>query len=190
MKKTIFSIVFVASIIAFTNAFSQGIGLGLKAGANFANQSITDISTNSRTGFSGGAYLVLAFSEKLAIQPEFLFSSQGAEIPDLNEISQLDYLTIPLLLRWKPVSALSIDAGPQFSSLLSAVDKSGEDIKEDFKNSDLGLALGATAHLPLGLNAGLRYVWGFTNVGDFQEDTEVKNRVVQVFVGWTIVGAK
>ena len=163
--------------------------MGIKAGANFANQDITDISTNSRTGFNGGAYLLLAFSEKWAVQPEFLFSSQGSEIPDLNEIRQLDYFSIPVLLRWKPISLLSFHAGPQFSSLLSAVDKSGDSIKEDFKKSDLGLALGASVHLPLGLNGGLRYVWGFTDVADFQNDTEVKNRAIQVFVGWTMFGA-
>ena len=94
------------------------------------------------------------------------------------------------MLRWKPVSLLSIEAGPQFSSLIDAVDDSGSSIKEDFKNSDFGLALGATLHLPLGFNGGLRYVWGFTNVSDLGNDHEVKNTNIQIFVGWTIFGAK
>ncbi|MCK5104887.1 MAG: PorT family protein [Cyclobacteriaceae bacterium] len=190
MKKIILSIAILICFFIAPEIQAQGIGVGIKAGANFSNQSITDISTESKTGFHGGAYVVLAFSEKWAIQPEFLFSSQGSEIPDFDEVMQLDYFSIPVLLRWKPNNFLSFHAGSQFSSLLSAVDKSGDSIKDDIKNSDFGLAVGATVHLPLGFNGGVRYVWGFTNVSDLQDDTEVKNSVVQVYVGWTIFGAK
>lgn len=190
MKKITLSLAVFALVLISSSSFAQGIGVGIKAGANFANQNITDITTESRTGFVGGAYLVLAFSEKWAIQPELLFSSQGSEIPDFNEVTQLDYFSIPLLVRWKPIKVLSFHAGPQFSTLLSAVDKSGDSIKDNFKNSDFGLAAGATVHLPLGLNGGLRYVWGFTDVADLQGDTEVKNKTIQIFVGWTIFGAK
>ena len=180
----------VVMVMAFSsNLHAQGVGLGLRVGANFANQSISNASTESITGFHGGAYLILAFSEKWAIQPELLFSSQGAEVPSVNEISELDYFTIPVLLRYKPASFLSIEAGPQISSLLTAVDKSGDSIKDDFKNSDFGLALGATVHLPLGFNGGLRYVWGFTNINDLPDDKEIKNKMFQIYVGWTFLGA-
>jgi len=187
MKKIFLSIAFFISLAVYSNVNAQGLGVGIKAGVNFANQSITDINTNSRTGFHVGAYAVIAFSEKWGIQPELLYSAQGSELP--SETSEFNYMSIPVLLRWKPVSVLSIEAGPQFSSLLNAkID--GDDIKEDIKNSDFGLAVGATVHLPLGLNGGVRYVWGFTNVSELPDDTEVKNSVVQVYVGWTIIGAK
>ena len=188
MKKIILSFAILAFIIVSSEMKAQGVGLGIKAGANFANQSITDISTNSKTGFHGGAYVVLAFSEKWAVQPELLYSSQGSELPD--ETSEFNYMSIPVLLRWKPISLLSIEAGPQFSLLTdAAVD--GEDIKDQIKSSDFGLALGATVHLPLGFNGGVRYVWGLSNIWDVDiEDIEVKNSVVQVYVGWTIFGTK
>lgn len=187
MKKIILSFAVIAFIIVSSKVNAQGIGVGIKAGANFANQSITDIDTDTRTGFHAGAYVIVSFSEKWAIQPELLYSSQGSELPD--ETSEFNYMSIPLLLRWKPAKVLSFHAGPQFGALLDAK-LDGEDIKEDIKNSDFGLALGATVHLPLGFNAGLRYVWGFTNVAELQDDTEVKNSVVQVYAGWTIFGAK
>jgi len=190
MKKIILSISLFSLVAFYTQVNAQGIGLGIRGGVNFANQSITDINTNSRTGFHAGAYVILAFSEKWGIQPELLYSSQGSELPDLDELNKFNYLSIPVLLRWKPVSLLSIEAGPQFSSLLKAEDDSGQSIKEQFKSSDFGLVVGATLHLPLGLNAGVRYVWGFTDVADLQDDTEVKNTVVQVYAGWTIFGAK
>lgn len=187
MKKFFLSIAFFICLAIYSNVNAQGLGVGIKAGVNFANQSITDISTSSRTGFHAGAYAVIAFSEKWGIQPELIYSAQGSELP--NETSEFNYMSIPILLRWKLASVLSVHAGPQFSTLLDAkID--GDNIKDDIKNSDFGLALGAAVHLPLGLNGGVRYVWGFTNVSDLQNDTEVKNSVVQVFVGWTIIGAK
>ena len=190
MRKIFLSITVLLCLFITSEIQAQGIGVGIKVGANFANQSITEIDTDTRTGFNGGAYVILAFSEKWAIQPELLFSSQGSEIPDFDEVLQLDYFSIPVLLRWKPINFLSFHAGPQFSTLLSAVDKSGDSIKEDFKNSDFGLALGASVHLPLGFNGGERYVYGFADVSELQDDTEIKNKMIQVFVGWTIFGAK
>ncbi len=190
MKKTIKFLILIAVFTVGNQAMAQGVGLGLKVGANFANQSITDASTESITGFHGGAYVVLAFSEKWAIQPELFFSSQGSEIPEFDEIINLDYFTIPVLLRYKPANFLSFEAGPQISTLLSAVDKSGDSIKEEVKNSDFGLALGTTVYLPLGLNAGFRYVWGFTNINDLSNDIEVKNKMFQIYAGWTFLGEK
>jgi len=190
MKKIILSISLFSLIAFYSHVNAQGVGLGIRGGVNFANQSITDINTDSRTGFLAGAYVILAFSEKWGIQPELLYSSQGSELPDVDELYKFNYLSIPVLLRWKPANVLSFEAGPQFSSLLSAKNDSGGSIKEQFKNSDFGLVVGATLHLPLGLNAGVRYVWGFTNVADLQDDTEVKNTAVQVYAGWTIFGAK
>ncbi len=188
MKKYAVLIISLLLVAFAMNTKAQGLGIGLKAGMNFANQKITDINTNSRTGFHGGIYAIIAFSEKWGIQPELLYSSQGSELPD--DINDFSYMSIPLLLRWKMVSFLSLSAGPQFSILLDAKDQTGESFKDQFKKSDFGLALGATVHLPLGLNAGARYVWGFTNVSELQNDISVKNTTIQVFAGWTIIGKK
>lgn len=179
--------ILLMSIPSFIHA--QGVGFGLKGGVNFANQTITDITTESMTGYHGGAYFVFAFSESWALQPEVLFSAQGAKLPDFDELNEFNYMTIPVLLRWKPFTFLSLEAGPQFSFLLDAKN-SGESIKDEIKKSDFGLATGVTLHAPIGLNGGLRYVWGFSNVSDFENDMEIKNKMLQVFVGWTLFGAK
>jgi hypothetical protein len=189
MKKIIRSIALLFVIVLPTSIFAQGVGFGLKGGVNFANQSITDINTESITGFNGGAYLVFAFSERWGLQPEVLFSSQGSEIPEFNETNKFNYMSIPVLLRWRPVSFLSIEAGPQFSFLLNAENGSGNSIKEEVKNSDFGMAAGLTLHAPIGLNGGVRYVYGFTNISNLENDHEVKNKMIQLFVGWTIFGA-
>ncbi len=187
MKKVYLSIAVAMLLCVTSSVFAQGVGLGIKAGVNFANQSITDISTDSKTGFHAGGYLVINFSETFGIQPEVLFSSMGSELPDGT--SDFKYLTVPVLLRWKPIGLLSFEAGPQLGILMNA-EFDGDDIGDEIKNSDFGLAVGGTVHLPLGFNASLRYVWGFANVSEIDDDHEIKNSMVQLSAGWTLFGAK
>lgn len=190
MKKITLSIALLLISISSV-VFAQGVGVGIKAGVNFANQSLSGFSLNdteSITGFHGGIYVPIYFSEKWGIVPEVLFSSVGSETP--TGTNDFTYISIPLMIRFKPVSFLSLEAGPQFSSLIDAVTEDDSINKDDFSNSDFGLGVGATVHLPLGLNAGARYVWGFTNVSDLGNDTEVKNTTFQLFAGWTIFGKK
>jgi hypothetical protein len=189
MKKNIQLVVMVLLLSIPTFVQAQGVGFGLKGGVNFANQSITNITTESMTGYHGGAYFVFAFSENWGLQPEVIFSSQGAELPEFNETNKFNYLSIPILLRWKPLSFLSIEGGPQFSYLLNAEDNSGNSLKDEIKKSDFGMAAGVTLHAPIGLNGGVRYIYGFTNISNLENDHEVKNKVIQLFVGWTIFGS-
>ena len=189
IKKITQSIILLFMIAIPSFMYAQGVGFGLKGGVNFANQSITNITTESITGFHGGGYFVLAFSESWAVQPEVFFSSQGAELPELDELNEFNYLSIPVLLSLRPLSFLSIEAGPQISLLLDAKNRADNSIKDDFNRSDIGLAAGITLHSPIGLNGGLRYVWGLTNISNLENDLEVKNRMVQIFLGWTIFGA-
>lgn len=185
MKKIIYTLALGIFLIPFTSN-AQGIGIGIKAGANFANQEIDapDFNNESITSFHGGAYVNIMFSEKFGITPELLYTAQGSKVEDAK--FNTDYVAIPVMLRWKPISLISLQAGPQFSFLTKG-EFDGEDIKDQLKNNDFGLAVGAGVHLPLGLNAGIRYVWGFTNINEVGED-EIKNRTFQLYVGWTLFG--
>ncbi len=185
MKKII--IIALSMVVLPFAIHAQGIGIGVKAGANFANQSISDISTSSITNFHGGAYVNLMFSEKFGIAPEILWTATGSEWDDVKV--NTNYVAIPVMLHYKLINPLFIEAGPQFSFLTSAEHDTFDDFEDQLKNNDFGLAFGAGIGLPLGLKAGLRYVLGFTNISEVS-DTEVKNRVFQIYAGWTLLGAK
>ena len=188
MKKAIiiFSIVMVAPFVI--NA--QGVGIGIKGGANFANQDIKDVNSESITSYHIGAYINLNLSEKFGITPEFLFSAQGSST-DIGKVNT-DYLSIPVMLRWKPISLISLQAGPQFGILTKAKIENVGDVKDQLQSNDFGIAVGAGVHLPLGINGGVRYIWGFTDIaeGSSLDLGEAKNRNFQIYVGWTIFGAK
>ena len=186
MKKTI--IIVLAIVLSPVAIHAQaGLGLGIKGGVNFANQAVKDISTSSITNFHVGAYLNINFSEKFGITPEVLFSATGSKWEDVEV--NTNYIAIPIMLRIKPISFISLEAGPQFSFLTKAEVQDVGDIKDQLKNNDFGLAFGGAFHAPFGFQIGARYVLGFTNISEVSEE-EIKNRTFQIYVGWTFLGAK
>jgi hypothetical protein len=184
MKK---SYLFVLLFLVPFLVSGQGIGIGIKAGANFANQDVTNISVETVTNYLAGAYVNVNFSKKWGLTPEVLYTVYGSKWD--NASVNLDYVAIPLMLRFKPIELLSLEAGPQFSFLTKAHHETYGDVKNQLKNNDFGLAFGAGLHLPLGLNVGARYVLGFTNISEVSTES-IKNRTFQVYLGWTIFGAK
>lgn len=192
----------LALLIIGTLSFA-GPGLGIKGGANFATQNTSsllpsvEISTSNITGFVGGAYLNYFFGDKSAIQIELLYSRKGSASEILlggssvqSNDNKLTYFDIPVLFRWQIIKFLNIHAGPQFSILTKAVTEDGttsEDIKDELKNSDFGLIIGAEANLPLRLNLTARYIYGLSNVSEI-EDLEIKNSTFQLTLGIRLIG--
>ena len=189
MKKFIFSL----TALAFPAlVLAQGLGIGIKAGANFADLSVkadqasNQFKTSSMTSYHVGAYANINFSEKWGITPEVLWSAQGAQL-DAGDFNT-DYITVPIMLRWKPVKLLFIEAGPQFN-ILTKAEANGTDVKDQLKSTAYCMGFGAGLNLPLGFNAGLRYVLGMTDMAK-SDDVEVRDRNFQIYVGWTIFGSK
>jgi hypothetical protein len=181
------SMLFVVLFLAPLLINAQGVGVGIKAGANFANQDVKDIDIKTATDFHAGAYVNINFSDKWGITPEVLYSAYGSTWDNVKV--DLDYVALPVMLRFKPISLLSLEAGPQFSFLTKANVEDLGDFTDQLKNNDFGLAFGAGLHLPLGFNAGVRYILGFTDISEVSAQ-EIKNRTFQVYLGWTIFGAK
>jgi hypothetical protein len=185
MKKSF--LVILVLLIAHMAIHAQGVGFGIKVGANFADQAIEDIDVKTVADYHFGAYLNLNFSDKFGITPEVLYSAQGTKWEDLK--ADFDYISVPVMVRYRPVKLLSLEAGPQLSFLTKADVEEIGNIKDQLKNNDFGLAFGAGVHLPFGLNAGVRYVLGFTDISDVSGGS-IKTRTFQIYAGWTIFGAK
>lgn len=184
MKKSfLFLVVFLLPFVLH----AQGIGIGIKAGGNWANQDVSNVDIKTVTSYHVGAYVNLNFSDKWGITPEVQYAAYGSEWDKVKV--DLDYVSLPVMLRFKPISLLSLEAGPQFSFLTKAHVEDVGDVTDQLKNNDFGLAFGAAVHLPLGFNVGARYILGFTNISEVSEES-IKNRTIQLYLGWTIFGAK
>jgi hypothetical protein len=194
------------SLAAFTlNA--QDITWGAKAGLNFANMTGDDAEdTDGRTSIHLGVTAEIAISDVFSIQPELLYSGQGyktdsfIEVYDVNgnPIDEVDadftakvnYLSLPIMAKFYVSDAFSLEAGPQISFLMSAKgDYEGgglseeEDFKDALKSTDFALNIGAGYKLDSGLNFGLRYSIGMTDVVDGDSDG-FKHSVLQLSVGY------
>ncbi|UCC81190.1 MAG: PorT family protein [Candidatus Zixiibacteriota bacterium] len=170
MKRTGFLLILIL-IISFTtnSAFAQLTGVGIKVGAGFANLQGSDVnqSMDSKTGFSGGAFVTYAFHEIIAIQPEVLYVFKGTKFTNTvlgygtveGEVI-LDYLEIPILIKATPPMTgnfkPNIFIGPSFGILTNAKLKidtppgyATRSIKEDMSSTDIGLSFGAGVEFEL-----------------------------------------
>jgi Outer membrane protein beta-barrel domain len=193
-KKTSLAIMLM---IISSASFAQ-VSVGVKLGLNIASESITlpsgvpaQVSTGSTNNFMAGLVFKTMMTRSVGIQTEFLYSNQGGSISagGTTETDKFSYLNIPVLLRVQIVPAFHLNAGPQLGFLLSAKegDASGyTDIKDELKSTDVGLAFGAGFDFPGGVNIGLRYIGGLTNINRDASAGTAKNQVVQFTLGWRI----
>ena len=191
MKKLLLTAVIAVISIVSINAQE----FGAKAGVNFASLN-GDEDFDGRTSFFVGGVVEFEISESFSIQPELLYSSQGAKSSfseegfDFESTIKLDYLNIPIMAKYYVTEGLSIEAGPQVGFLLSAKaevkedgESDSEDIKDELKSVDFGLNFGLGYKLDSGLNFGARYNLGLSNVPD-EGDFDLKNGVFQIAVGY------
>lgn len=182
MKKLIFiGILF----FSFSAVQAQEMGFGIKGGLNFATLTGDDIDeADSRTGFHLGLIAEFGLSESFAIQPEILYSAQGAKDGDMTW--KLDYLTIPVMAKYYATDAFSIEAGPYIGfNTTSEWDMDGEtlDLKDETESTDFGIGLGLGYELPMGVFFQARYALGLS---DIMSDADAKNSVFQLSVGYKL----
>ena len=178
----------VFALLLSTSSFSQGVDLGIKAGATFAN--LTDVTDGStKTGFVGGAFVTIKFSDKIAIQGDLLYSQQGVEL-DVDKIN-LDYINFPIVLKYYIIKRINIQAGPQFGTVIN--DNLGGFLGSniDFNSFDVTGVVGIGVDLPLNFRITGRYGFGLSDISfsdnDFSIDTNSKNSVFSLTAGFSFL---
>lgn len=74
---------------------------GVLAGVNVSTLSGSSVEgASSRTGFIGGGFVTFHFGSGLGLEPEMLYSMQGAKTNGGDAALNLTYLQIPVLLRY------------------------------------------------------------------------------------------
>lgn len=195
MKKSI--VILAALLIAGTASFAQHFDVGLKAGANIANftgaSNASDLKSKTYVGFYGGGFVSFYVGNNFAIQPEVLFSSQGAkyEQAGMTKDFKLTYITVPVMAKYRFNGGFYIEAGPQLGVKLD--EKIDGNSSQDFaKSTDLSIAGGIGYHSSIGIGIGARYVAGLSKVGNFDIGTATpdwKNGVIQVGIFYTFLNS-
>lgn len=200
MKKAIFAFIAVSLFVwdaqaqQRMSASDQKSNFGIRGGVNFFNWGGDDGSNNdynNRAGFHAGVYGNMFVTDRFAIEPGVYFSQKGTEADNFAESRTiLEYIDVPILLRFYATDGFNIFAGPQGSILTNAKfegDAFGNTFeweRDDVNDLDAGLVFGVGYNLPMGLNVQGSYDLGLTPV--FKEsDAEVYNRGFKVSLGYS-----
>ncbi|PKP42600.1 MAG: PorT family protein [Bacteroidetes bacterium HGW-Bacteroidetes-10] len=133
MKKLI--LVFAFATFIFGNVFAQKsnvdfrekISFGIKAGVNLSNvydSQGEQFNADPKLGLAAGIFVALPLGKYFGVQPEILFSQKGYKGTgsllgsNYSYSYTSNYIDVPLLLAFKPVSLITIVAGPQYSFLV------------------------------------------------------------------------
>jgi hypothetical protein len=200
MKKITFITLLVLFSISYVNA--QDIKYGVKGGLNLSSVSTnTQGDTKSKLGVHLGGVAEISLNDKFSLQPELLFSTQGAKIEfegdDFiyfdgdKETWKLNYINIPVMAKYYVKDNFSLEAGPQIGFLLSAkldydyvesdnweAESGKEDIKDQLKGTDFALNFGTGYDLNENMSIGIRYSVGLSNIAK-NSFSELKNNILQ-----------
>ncbi|UUF14633.1 MULTISPECIES: porin family protein [Flavobacterium] len=163
MKRIILAAIAVMAF-GFTNA--QQTRFGVKGGLNISTIGNAD-RADALIGFQLGGFAEINIWKKLFIQPELLYSTQGAKIDYGigNDFTvNLDYLNVPVLAKYYITDAFTVEAGPQIGFLVSSKNIENE------KSVDLGFNLGAGYNITKDFSVGIRYTIGVSNIYDDNYD--------------------
>ena len=194
-----------------SNLFLNNIQFGLSAGLVFSNIVGDEAdSFDSRTSFTAGLMVLMPINEKWALQPELNYACLGADYEDVFEDEfgsrtmveytgafKFHYLQLPVIAKYYIVDGVSLEAGPQVSFLVAAVDEyeilgeaDDEDISDLANGVDFGLNAGVGYTFDPGIHIRARYMIGLSEVNNTDGEEGVplgaswKNSAFQIAVGY------
>jgi hypothetical protein len=194
MKKI--SFILSVILVGFT-ANAQVISFGLKGGLNLASVSDNeDNNVENRIAYHAGLFANIPVSPQIAIQPEAIYSSQGAKYSLGNDKLNLNlnYVNIPVMVQAMVGKGFYGEVGPQLGILTSVSDKInnvelGAVEKDDFKSTDISLGVGLGFKGVSGFGINTRYNFGLTNINN-SGTANIKNNVLQVGLTFQLGGSR
>ncbi|MCD6012551.1 MAG: hypothetical protein K0Q79_2413 [Flavipsychrobacter sp.] len=192
------TLLFTAALLSFFTYAQPVVGkmlpkftIGIKAGLNMQQVSGNFADNAYSSGIVGGIFAGVS-KNKIGVQAEGLVRSAkvaytvptAATAPTftVNTVS----LDIPVLFQYKIFWRIWAQAGPQFSTLISAKQNS-TDVKNNFNTTNFAGVLGLQANLPFRLSVGARYVLGVTNINN-ESKSAIKGawneRCIQLSLGF------
>ncbi|MCX6209433.1 MAG: porin family protein [Bacteroidetes bacterium] len=187
MKK----ILIVLCVFCFSNQITnaQDFKVGLKAGANFTKVDGASLKNEFKLNYHAGVFFELELNKKIGLQPEVLLSQSEAQyinngvITYPNTSYKLNYLNIPILLKYKIGKIVVLNVGPQYSILINKNDDfAGTGVKA-FKEGDFAMVGGIQLNFKY-LRFYGRYNIGLNNINDINSSENWKSQQLQVGLGF------
>lgn len=209
MRKIIISSIALL-VFGFTNA-QKTVIFGVKSGMNISVLTDDLSRANGRIGFVLGSFVELRLFEKFSLQPEVVYSSQGAQYRQYtyagfsesynNTRINLMYIVVPVMAKYYVFDGIAVEFGPQVNFLAGAklnydsysyiagadiYSGGSRDIKEFTEPIDYGLNLGGSFEITDEVLFNVRYTLGLENVLSNPAGTNnsSKNSVLCFTVGY------
>ena len=201
MKKI--AIAFVCMIMAVGTAMAQKqFTFGPKIGVDYTHYWGKNVQHGGQLNYQAGLFMEYRFTNKFSVAPEVVFAAQGGKYDakgdifgvgvEYKETDHVNYINVPVMLKYYVIPELSIDFGPQvgfnvYSKNTTEVKAGGEggkgttDMKDYTKSVDFGLGLGLTYNIAKDVFVQGRYTMGLTKVFDGPEG---KNGNAQIAIGY------
>ncbi|MCT3760785.1 PorT family protein [Elizabethkingia anophelis] len=194
MKKVFLGLGIVLGTMAFAQS-TAGPRFGIKAGGNLSDLTNLD-REKSKIGFYAGVFMNAPISSEFSIQPEVVYSQQGAKFKDFGNVTDLKknlgYINVPVMVQYNATPDFYIEAGPEFGFLVDAQDKgkvNGVSYKssgtDGYNTFNFGMGLGAGYRFTPNISINARYTAGFTNIVKNNGGDSVKNNNFQLGLGYT-----
>lgn len=193
MKKASISIL---SLFFLFNVNAQQAQLGIKGGVNISSLNYSNnANSNSKVGLHLGVLAHIHASRTWAIQPELIYSLEGASskiIPQGTVHTNLNYLNIPVLLQYMFDNGFRFEGGPQLGFLLSAKTKSGNVTvtNSSFQSTAVAIPLGVGYLAPSGLGLDARFVFGLSNINANKNGSIIQSNVFQLGIFYQFSDSK
>jgi Outer membrane protein beta-barrel domain len=150
----------------------SSLQLGIDGGGNYMRVRGRSFDQKYHPGIHAGVYGQLNFTSKWSLQPELDFNqvicNTGQGFSDIYDgidpqLVSLDWISIPVLLSFKPIPQLSLLIGPQYSYLVSQTKGLLPTGQNAFTHSDIALVFGGQLNLGK-VSLGVRYWEGYNNI--------------------------
>src|SRR5258705_2667084 len=178
-------------------AASAQFRLGAKVGANLVKVDGKSFKDEFRYGYHLGGFAEIGITKKLSIQPEVLFNQYSTTLDSSfksvyeNVINsnqshvKLNYLSIPILLNYRLIGPVYLQAGPAFSVLMDQSRSFLQNGGDAFKKGDFSMIGGAQVRISKLYLSG-RYVVGLANINDIDDKDKWKSQAIQLSVGLSL----
>ncbi|MBR5031060.1 MAG: PorT family protein, partial [Muribaculaceae bacterium] len=165
MKKI--AIALMCMIVATGAAMAQKqFTFGPKIGVDYTHYWGEYVGHDGVLNYQAGLFMEYRFTDKFSIAPEVVFAAQGGKYKWIKDVStnieynttdHVNYINVPVMLKYYVTPALSIDLGPQigFNIYSKATDKwtvGDKEFKDTYelestKDIDFGVGLGLTYNI-------------------------------------------
>jgi len=168
--KSILSVA-LAAILMTGSATAQSVNIGVKGGLNLFNlNDDKGPEFDTKAGFNVGLLGHIHMAPQLALQPEVVYSLQGAKysIANVETKANLGYINVPVMVQYMFDNGFRLQAGPQVGFLINAKSETNNvktDIKDQYNTVDFGVGAGlGYVHPASGFGVDARYNLGLSDI--------------------------